>query len=99
MVNKKFIVKLSGEARERLREVISRGKAKAKIILKARILLKAVLLIAGPTVNLITNGMLTLLRHPDALELLRRESALMPKAVEELLRFESRCRCYRSAPL
>ena len=33
---------LSGEERERLREVISRGKAKAKSILKARILLKAV---------------------------------------------------------
>ena len=32
--------------------------------------------------------MLTLLRHPEALELLRREPALMPRAVEELLRFE-----------
>ena len=41
MVNKKFVVKLSGEERGRLREVISRGKAKAKSILKARILLKA----------------------------------------------------------
>ena len=41
MVNKKFVVKLSGEERERLREVISRGKGKAKSILKARILLKA----------------------------------------------------------
>jgi hypothetical protein len=41
MVNKKFVVKLSGKERERLREVISRGKAKAKSILKARILLKA----------------------------------------------------------
>ena len=35
-----------------------------------------------------TSGMLTLLRHPEALERLRHEPALMPRAVEELLRFE-----------
>ena len=40
MANKKFVVKLSGEERERLSELISKGKAKAKTILKARILLK-----------------------------------------------------------
>jgi cytochrome P450 len=48
------------------------------------------LLIAGheTTVNLITNGVLTFLRHPEALALLQREPALMPSAVEELLRYE-----------
>ncbi|MFG2268796.1 cytochrome P450 [Streptomyces chartreusis] len=50
----------------------------------------ALLLIAGheTTVNLITNGMLTLLRHPDVLERLRTEPRLAVPLVEELLRFE-----------
>ncbi|MGW1895283.1 cytochrome P450 [Streptomyces sp. NPDC002004] len=48
------------------------------------------LLIAGheTTVNLITNGMLTLLRRPDQWEQLRREPERAPRLVEELLRFE-----------
>ena len=41
MANKKFIVKLDADERTRLNELISKGKAAAKTILKARILLKA----------------------------------------------------------
>ncbi|MFD4857159.1 cytochrome P450 [Streptomyces atratus] len=50
----------------------------------------SLLLIAGheTTVNLITNGMLTLLRNPDVLERLRGDPGLALPIVEELLRFE-----------
>ena len=41
MANKKFIVKLEADERTRLNDLISKGKAAAKAILKARILLKA----------------------------------------------------------
>lgn len=41
------------------------------------------------TTNLIGNGVLTLLRHPDQLERLRNDLTLIQSAVEELLRYES----------
>jgi cytochrome P450 len=52
----------------------------------------AVLLITAgheTTTNLIGNGLLALLRQPEALAQLRADEALWPSAIEELLRFDS----------
>lgn len=41
------------------------------------------------TTNLIGNGMLALLKHPDQFAVLRADPSIMPTAVEEMLRFDS----------
>ncbi len=48
-------------------------------------------LVAGheTTTSLIGNGMLTLLQHPDQWKDLKADATLIPRAVEEILRFES----------
>jgi len=56
-------------------------------------LLATVALILGAghetTTNLLGNGVLSLLRHPDQLDELRREPDLIGSAIEELLRYDS----------
>jgi cytochrome P450 len=41
------------------------------------------------TTNLIGNGLVSLLKNPDQLELLKRDASILPSAIEELLRYES----------
>ncbi|MDT0309454.1 cytochrome P450 [Streptomyces sp. DSM 44917] len=49
------------------------------------------LLVAGqePVTNQITTSVLALLRHPDQLDRLREDPGLLPRAVEELLRYDA----------
>lgn len=62
-------------------EALSAGELLALVIL---------LLLAGneTTTNLIGNGTLALGRHPDQMALLRQKPQLMPRAIDEMLRYD-----------
>ncbi|MFG2648433.1 cytochrome P450 [Streptomyces sp. NPDC048436] len=74
-----------------LDELIHRQLAEGALDRAELVSLATVLLVAGheTTANMISLGTFTLLQHPEQLAELRAEQALMPAAVEELLRFLS----------
>ncbi|MFF7967664.1 cytochrome P450 [Streptomyces sp. NPDC007903] len=79
------------DPRDDMLSELAAGKGPDGAMTMMEVLSTAVLLlIAGheTTVNLITNGMLTLLRHPEYLQRLREDPELAVNIVEELLRYE-----------
>ncbi|HVS38036.1 MAG TPA: cytochrome P450 [Gemmataceae bacterium] len=90
--NRKLIAARRAEGRDDLVTAMVRAEEAGEQLteddLTAMIVL---LLIAGheTTVNLIGNGTLALLEHPDQMERLRADTALIRPAVEELLRYSS----------
>ncbi len=80
------------QPREGLVSALVAAEVDGDRLTEEEIVANAILTMVGgqeTTTNLISNGLLTLLRHPDQLEKLRADLSLMPSAVEELLRYES----------
>jgi cytochrome P450 len=76
--------------RDMLSELVTEGGPEGRLSREELMTNMALLLIAGheTTVNIIANGMLTLLRYPEVLQRLRRRPELSARVVEELLRYE-----------
>ncbi|MEV2250673.1 cytochrome P450 [Streptomyces sp. NPDC050147] len=74
-----------------LDELIHRQLVEGALDSEELVSLATILLVAGheTTANMISLGTFTLLQHPEQLAELRADEALMPAAVEELLRFLS----------
>ena len=81
---------LDRHGRDMLSELVTEGGPEGRLTREELMTNMALLLIAGheTTVNLIANGMLTLLRYPEVLQRLRRLPELSGRIVEELLRYE-----------
>jgi cytochrome P450 len=86
------ISRLRTEPREGLINALLTAEIDGDRLTEEEIIANCIVTMVGgqeTTTNLIGNGVLTLLRHPDQLERLRNDLALIPSAVEELLRYES----------
>ncbi len=85
-----FIEKRRAEPHEDLvSALIAAEEAGASLTTSEMVAMIFLLLVAGheTTVNLIGNGMLALLEHPDQMEKLRSNPSLIKSAVEEILRY------------
>jgi cytochrome P450 len=71
--------------------LLLRAEEKGKLTSEQLLAQCSMLLVTGHEAprSFLGNGLLTLLQHPNQLELLRSNPALMPKALGELLRYES----------
>jgi cytochrome P450 len=80
------------DPRQDLLSALIQAEDRGDFLSHGELLAMLLLLLVGgheTTVNLIGNGLLALLRHPDQLELLRREVGIEKRAVEELLRYDA----------
>ncbi len=78
--------------RDDLISALLRVEHEGDCLTEEEVVANSIMLMTGgqeTTTNLIGNGILTLLRHPDQLEKLRTDQSLVPSAIEELLRYES----------
>lgn len=81
-----------GRPGEDLLSALIAAEERGETLSEEELLANAMLLLAAgheTTTNLIGNGMLALLRHPEESERLRGELGLIESAVEELLRYDS----------
>lgn len=89
---RKAIHELRENPREGLIHSFMTAEAEGQRFTEDEIVANTIITMVGgqeTTTNLIGNGVLTLMRHPAALNQLRGNPSLIPSAVEELLRFES----------
>jgi cytochrome P450 PksS len=89
---RKIIRKRRADPRDDLISALARAEEAGDTMSENELLAMVfLLLVAGheTTVNLIGNGTLALLEHPDQMEMLRKEPALLRPAVEEMLRYTS----------
>lgn len=87
-----LIARRRADPRDDLVSAMIRAEERGDLLSHGELLAMMLLLLVGgheTTVNLIGNGLLALLRHPDQLETLRSGEANERRAVDELLRYDS----------